>query len=349
VTPRRARAVAAVAGPAALLGLAGVVSVATGALEVPVATTVDAVLEGLRGHGPALDGASAIVWNLRTPRVLMAVLAGASLGSSGAAMQGFFRNPLVEPYVLGVAGGASFGATVAMTVGGRLSAGFAAGPFASGGAPGWVPAFAFLGAVGAVLAVLAISRAGGRSRSSSLLLAGIVVGAMLVSVDECLLLLDADRMRAVFSWTLGNLSLSSWLDVVRAAPYALLGMAVLYATARGLDAMALGEETARTLGVDTRRLRAGVVAGASLATAATVAYVGAIGFVGLVAPHVMRRLGPPGHRVLIPASALAGAALLVLADLGARTVIRPGELPVGIVTTLAGGPFFLWLLRRQRS
>jgi iron complex transport system permease protein len=344
---RSTRAIGAVAVPAIVLGCAAAVSVASGALPIALSSTVDGLLEGLRGKGASLSGAEAIVWNLRAPRVLMAALVGASLGSSGAAMQGFFRNPLADPYVLGVAGGASFGATLAMTVGGRLSAGFAAGPFASTGAPGWVPLFAFLGAAGAVLAVLALSRAGARSRTGSLLLAGIVVGSVLVSLDECLLLLDADRLRAVFSWTLGNLSLASWTDVARASPYALVGMGLLYALARGLDAMALGEETAATLGVNTRRLRAGVIAGASLATAATVAYVGVIGFVGLVAPHVMRRLGPPGHRVLVPASALAGAALLVVADLGARTVIRPAELPVGIVTTLAGGPFFLWLLRRQ--
>jgi iron complex transport system permease protein len=346
LSARRARALGALVGPAIVLGCTVAASVAMGALPIPLSATVGGFVEGLRGRGGSLGGAEAIVWNLRIPRVMMAMLAGASLGSSGAAIQGFFRNPLADPYVLGVAGGASFGATVAMTVGGRLSAGFAEGPFASGGAPAWVPLFAFVGAAGAVLAVLALSRSGGRSRTSSMLLAGIVVGGVLVAIDECLLLLDADRMRAVFSWTLGNLSLSSWSDVGRAAPYALLGMGLLYGLARGLDAMALGEDTARTLGVDTRKLRAGVIAGASLATAATVAYVGAIGFIGLVAPHVMRRLGPPGHRVLLPASALAGAALLVFADLVARTVIRPSELPVGVVTALAGGPFFLWLLRR---
>jgi iron complex transport system permease protein len=347
VSAPRARAVGAIACPAVVLACAVLVSLATGALPIPLSATVNGLLEGLRGRGGSLAGAEAIVWNLRLPRVLMAVLAGASLGSSGAAMQGFFRNPLADPYVLGVAGGASFGATVAMTVGGRLSSGFAEGPFASGGAPAWVPIFAFAGAAGAVLLVLAFSRAGSGSRTTSLLLAGIVVGTILVALDECLLLLDADRLRAIVSWTLGNLSLANWTDIGRASPYAIAGMALLYALGRGLDAMALGEETARTLGVDTRWLRIGVIAGASLATAATVAYVGAIGFIGLVAPHVMRRLGPPGHRILLPASALAGAALLVLADLGARTIIRPGELPVGIVTTLAGGPFFLWLLRRE--
>jgi iron complex transport system permease protein len=347
VKARRAREAAAIVGPALALAVAAIVSVASGAMSIDVSATLSALGEGLAGRGSSLEGAQAIVWNLRLPRVLMAMVVGASLGSSGAAMQGFFRNPLADPYVLGVAGGASFGATVAMTVGGRLSEGFAAGPFASGGAPAWVPLFAFAGAALAVLAVIVLSRAGTRSRTTSLLLAGIVVGAILISIDECLLLIDADRMRAVFSWSLGNLSLSSWTDVGRAAPYAFAGMALLFVLARGLDAMALGDDTARTLGVDTGRLRAGVIVGASLATAATVAYVGVIMFVGLVAPHVMRRLGPPGHRVLLPASALAGATLLVVADLGARTIIRPSELPVGIVTTLAGGPFFLWLLRRE--
>ncbi len=348
MSPRASRAAGALVGPAIVLVVAAVVGVTCGATSVDVSTTLGALLDGLRGRGASLAGPAAIVWSLRVPRVAMAIVAGASLGSSGAAMQGFFRNPLADPYVLGVAGGASFGATVAMTVGGRLAAGFAEGPFASGGAPGWVPVFAFAGAALAVLVVVAVSRAGGsRSRTSSMLLAGIVVGSTLVAIDECLLLLDADRMRAVFSWTLGNLALSGWADLARATPYAFAGMALLFAVARGLDAMALGDDTARTLGVDTRLLRAVVIVGASLATAATVAYIGAIGFIGLVAPHVMRRLGPPGHRVLLPASALAGAALLVVADLGARIVIRPSELPVGIVTALAGGPFFLWLLRRE--
>jgi iron complex transport system permease protein len=141
--------------------------------------------------------------------------------------------------------------------------------------------------------------------------------------------------------------MASWADLRWAFPYAAAGMVVLYGLARGLDALQLGEDTARTLGVRTRALRIGVIIGASLATSAAVAFVGAIGFVGLVAPHAMRRLGIPHHRVLLPASAIAGAALLVLADLAARTVVRPAELPVGVVTTLLGGPFFLWLLRRQ--
>jgi len=344
---RRARVLGVLAGSAALLGLSMTLSASSGALPIPALTTLGALATGARGHASSLDGAAAIVWNVRLPRVLMAALVGASLGASGAAFQGLFRNPLADPYHLGAAAGASFGVTLALAVGGRLSTAFAQEPFAPGALSAAVPLFAFAGALGAVLVTLLVSRGGSRSRTTSLLLAGVVVGGVLVSLTTYLMLRDADRLRAVFAWALGNLALSTWADLGRAWPYAAAGIAALYVLARGLDALQLGEDTARTLGVDPRATRLGVIVGASLATAASVAFVGIIGFVGLVAPHVMRRLGAPNHRALVPASALAGATLLVLADLGARTIIRPAELPVGVVTTLVGGPFFLWLLRRE--
>lgn len=344
---RRLRAAGAVGGSALLLAGAMVCSAASGAIPISPRATLDALCAGLGGHASDLQGAAAIVWNLRFPRVLMAALVGASLGSSGAAMQGLFRNPLADPYLLGVAGGATFGATLALSLGGRLSEAFSEAPFVPGGASALVPLFASLGAAGAVLATLVLARAGGRAKGASLVLAGVVIGSIMVSLTTCLMLRDADRLRAVFSWTLGNLALASWIDLGQALPYAAIGMGLLYALARGLDALQLGEDTATTLGVSARALRIGVIVGASLATAAAVAFVGMIGFVGLVAPHAMRRLGTPAHRVLLPASALCGAALLVLADLGARTLVRPAELPVGVVTTLAGGPFFLWLLWRE--
>jgi iron complex transport system permease protein len=344
---RRARAVAAVVGTAAFLAGAMLFSAATGALPISRRATLAALVAGVRGHAATLDMAGGIVWNLRLPRVLMASLVGASLGTSGAAMQGLFRNPLADPYLLGIASGAAFGATLALSVSGRLAVAFSESPFAPDAVSGLVPVFASLGAAAAVIATLALSRAGRRANTSSLLLAGVTVGSVLVSLSTYLMLRDADRLRAVLAWTLGNLSLSSWADLGRASPYAALGMTLLYALARGLDALQLGDDTARTLGTNPRTIRLGVIVGASLATAAAVAFVGIIGFVGLVAPHIMRRLGTPHHRVLLPASALGGASLLVLADLGARTLIRPAELPVGIVTTLVGGPFFLWLLRRE--
>ncbi|MDP9150628.1 MAG: iron ABC transporter permease [Myxococcota bacterium] len=345
---RRARAVGTLLGTSLLLLSAVLLSASNGALPISPRDTWAAIVAGLRGHAGALEGTGAIVWNLRLPRVLMAVLVGASLGTSGGAMQGLFRNPLADPFLLGAASGAAFGATVAVTWGGQLSATFTDVPFAPGSVSGFVPLFSFLGALGAVSVTVVLARAGGRSRTTALLLAGVVVGAVLVSLTCYLWLRDQDRMRAVFSWTQGNLALSKWSDLGRALPYAAVGVGILFALARGLDALQLGEDTARTLGMNVPLLRFGVIVGASLATASAVAFVGMIGFVGLVAPHVMRRIGTPNHRVLLPASALAGATLLVVADVGARTLIRPAELPVGIVTSVVGGPLFLWLLWRER-
>ncbi|MDP9035385.1 MAG: iron ABC transporter permease [Myxococcota bacterium] len=344
---RRARAVGTLTSTALLLVASVLLSASNGALPISPHDTWAAVVAGLQGHAGALEGTAAIVWNLRLPRVLMAVLVGASLGTSGGAMQGLFRNPLADPYLLGAASGAALGATLAVTWGGELST-FTDVPFAPGSVSDFVPLFSFLGALGAVSVTVVLARAGGRSGTTALLLAGVVVGAVLVSVTTYLWLRDTDRMRAVFSWTQGNLAVSKWSDLGRAVPYAAVGVGILFALARGLDALQLGEDTARTLGINVPLLRFGVIVGASLATAATVAFVGMIGFVGLVAPHVMRRIGTPDHRVLLPASALAGAALLVVADVGARTFIRPAELPVGIVTSVVGGPLFLWLLWRER-
>jgi iron complex transport system permease protein len=230
---------------------------------------------------------------------------------------------------------------------GRLGTPFLLVPFAAGSAAPLLPLCAFGGALGAVLLTAALSTASHRDRTSSLLLAGVVVGSVMLSLTTYLMLRDADRLRAVVSWTLGSLSLASWAELAHASPYAATGLLLLYVFGRSLDALQLGPDTARTMGVDLGRVRIGVIVGASMATAASVAFVGVIGFVGLVAPHIMRRLGPPQHRVLLPASMIGGATLLVLADLGARTLVRPSELPLGVVTTLLGGPFFLWLLRRK--
>lgn len=334
----------ALALPAAGLALAAaiVLSAGQGALSIPAATTLGAILDGLLGR--PLDAQETIVWSLRLPRVLMGALVGASLGAAGAALQGLFRNPLADPYLTGAASGAALGATLAIAGAGSLTAaGLSAGP-----TPAFTPLFAFAGATLATLATLALARAGRRGGTESLVLAGVVVGSVLTALTTLVMLRDAERLRAVLAWTLGNLSLAGWPEVGRTLPFALAGVGGLVAVARGLDAVQLGDDTARTLGLSVGRLRVAVVALASLATAAAVALAGVIGFVGLVAPHVMRRVGPPGHRALVPAAALGGATLLVLADLGARTLVRPAELPVGVVTTLLGGPFFLWLLGRRR-
>jgi iron complex transport system permease protein len=315
-----------------------------GTLDIPITTTLEAAWKGITGQAAELQGLEAIVWNVRLPRVIFGVLVGATLAAAGAAMQGLFRNPLADPYLMGTASGAAFGATVAIFATGTQALAFATGMFSS--ISNLVPLFAFLGAFGAVMLTLWLSSMG-RKSNSSLVLSGVIVGAMLTAVTTYIQMHDADRMRAVFSWTLGNLALAGWNEVLAVLPYAVLGMVALWIFSRSLDAMQLGDDTASTLGIRVEQIKLFVVIAASLATAAAVSYSGIIGFVGLIAPHVMRRIGGPAHRTLIPSSAIAGSALLVLSDLGARVLIRPQELPVGIVTTLLGGPFFLWLLRRK--
>ena len=327
---------------AAALLLVALIASGVGALSLPMSTTLTAAWHFVTGQAtPGLEGIAA---NLRFPRVTLAALTGAALGASGAALQGVFRNPLADPYLLGVASGAVFGVTLTVTLSGGLAAAYATSVFAPGVGLSLLPLSAFAGALGAVLLAAWLARGRG---AGSLVLAGVIVGSILTALSTFIMLRDADRLRAVFSWTLGNLTLAGWADVRHAWPYVLVALVGLMLAARPLDALQLGEDTAGTLGLNVARARLLIVAAASLATAAVVAFSGPIGFIGLVAPHAMRRLSGPRHVTLIPASALAGACLLILADLVARTITRPGELPVGLVTTLLGGPAFLWLARRR--
>ncbi len=286
-----------------------------------------------------------IVFELRLPRVLGAMLVGASLGVSGAAYQGLFKNPLADPYLMGTAAGAAFGAAVALGLEGSLAPAYAQWVKAGGGFT--VPVFAFAGALFAVS--LAVALAGGVGRTRELILSGVVVGSVLTGLTTYLMLAGADRVRAVFAYTLGNLAFLGWPEVGRLALYLGLTLPVLWGLARALNAMQLGEAVAKTLGLPLEVLKLALVAAATLVTAGAVAEAGIIGFVGLVVPHALRRLGGGDYRFLIPASALGGAVLLVFADLLARVLVRPAELPVGVVTTLLGGPFFLYLLWRMRA
>lgn len=296
--------------------------------------------------GLPLSAEESIVVQLRLPRVAGGLLTGAALGMSGAAMQGLLRNPLVEPYLMGVASGAVFGAALVLTAAGGEALGAAFGSQAPAQAPRLVPVAAFLGALSAVLASLWLSRTAGGRRSTDMVLAGVVVSSVLMAATTYLMLRDADRVRAVFSWSLGNLSSMGWPQLRLAAPYALVGMVLLGLSGRALNAMQLGEDVAASLGVPVERLKLGIIAAASLSTAAVVSAVGVVGFVGLVVPHVLRRVLGGDYRILLPASALGGGMLLMGADLLARVAVRPAELPVGVVTALIGGPFFLYLLRR---
>jgi iron complex transport system permease protein len=279
--------------------------------------------------------ASAIVRELRAPRVLLAFLVGGSLAVCGAALQAMIRNPLAEPYLLGLSGGAGLGAVLAL-------ASRAAGPWA-------VPLAAFVGALGAVGLVYRLSLVAGRRLDPRvLLLSGVVVGAFAGALMSAIIVLsDAPTVRNAFLWLLGGFGAASWQALAVFAAYAALPLAAIGVSARSLDLVALGEEPAHHLGADVDRTRRLVYLCTALLTAASVAACGIIGFVGLVVPHAVRTVGRPLHRTLLPLVFAGGGSFLVLSDVVSRTVARPLELPVGVVTALVGVPIFAVLLRRS--
>jgi iron complex transport system permease protein len=279
---------------------------------------------------------SPIVWQLRLPRVVLACLVGGALGVSGVGLQALVRNPLADPFLLGLSGGAGLGAVAAITL--HLS-----GPWA-------LPLAAFAGAVGAMLLVYRLGLVGGGGGELDpriLLLGGVAVGAFAAAVTTAVVsLAEATELRNAFLWLWGGFSGASWTTVLVMLVYAPVPLFVIAAAARPLDLLALGEEPAQYLGADVRRLKQLVYLAASLLTAAAVAMAGVIGFVGLIVPHVCRLVWGRLHRTLIPTAFLTGGILLAAADTLARTVVAPRELPVGIVTALVGVPLFAFLLRR---
>ncbi|MGY2897192.1 FecCD family ABC transporter permease [Deinococcus sp. UYEF24] len=313
-----------------LVLLAVLLAVGLGSVNIAPGETLLAVWHGMSGQ--ALSGNEVIVWQLRFPRVALGLLVGASLALCGGAYQGVFRNPLADPYLMGVASGAGLGATAAVVLGWNTAL---------------VPVAAMAGALLSVALSLTLARVGRSLPPVRLILSGVVVGSIMTAFSTYLLLLTEDRVRQVFSFTLGNLAFGGWTQVLTVLPYAAVGGGLLLLLARALNMLQLGDLTARSLGLPVERLRLAVIVAASLVTAAAVSYAGIIGFVGLVTPHLVRRLWGSDYRVLLPVSALAGGGLLVLSDLLARTLTRPTELPVGVVTTLLGGPFFLYLLRKS--
>jgi iron complex transport system permease protein len=282
------------------------------------------------------ERAAAIVWDIRLPRVLLGAMVGSTLAAAGGAYQGVFRNPLADPYLLGVAAGAGLGATlVIVTVG-------------SGAV--LVPVAAFAGALAAVALTYVLGAAvGGRRSGVTLILAGVAVAAFFTAAQTFVQQRHADTVREVYSWILGRLGTAGWSEVVMMAPYAVGAIAVLLLHRRLLDVFSVGEEEAGTLGVRTGRVRAAVVVAATMGTAAAVAVSGLIGFVGIVVPHTVRLVAGISYRVILPLSVVGGAVFLVLADLAARTVLSPTEIPIGVVTAFVGGPFFAVVLRTTRE
>jgi len=324
------------------LGLAALViavlaAVAAGSVAIAPADTLGILLRalGLPVEASWSPAAETIVLDLRLPRVLTAVVVGAGLAVAGATFQGLLRNPLADPYVLGTASGAALGAAIAVLVPVRaVILEF-----------GLLNALAFAGALGAVAVVWALGRGGAFAPLTGLLLTGYAVGSLLAAGLAMTMYLSGANLRQIFAFLLGGLEGSSWLRLAVAAPLIVGGTIAIAARARVLDGLLLGEEAAAHLGVNVRRERVILLGLGSLVTAAAVAVSGLIGFVGLVAPHVVRLLVGPSARLVVPLSAVFGAALLVLADLGARLA---GEIPVGVVTALIGAPFFVVLLRRAR-
>ncbi|MFF1510751.1 iron chelate uptake ABC transporter family permease subunit [Streptomyces sp. NPDC058326] len=336
--PRRGTAPALTVCLLAALLLLALLSAGIGAYDIPLGDVLASVRHraGLGGH--ALDRtAESVLWNIRLPRVVLAVLVGASLGCAGALMQGVFGNPLAEPGVIGISAGAAVGAVGAIVLGLTFLGTWT------------VSVCAFAAGLGTVLLVYAMSRSGGRTEVVTLILTGIAVNAFAGAlIGLFLFFADNAQVTQITFWQLGSLAQATWPKVLAVLPCALLGLAVAPRYARRLDLLTLGERPARHLGVDVERLRTALILVVALLTAAAVAVAGIITFVGLLVPHLLRMANGPGHRFLVPGSALGGAVVLMAGDLAARTVAAPAELPLGVLTALLGSPFFFWLLRRTR-
>jgi iron complex transport system permease protein len=288
------------------------------------------------GLAPVEQG---LLFELRLPRVLLAAIVGGLLATAGAGYQGVFRNPLADPYLLGAAAGAGLTTTVAIV-------------FMKGDDQGLlIPAAAFAGAIGGVLLAYALGNVAGRGGSTggtaTLVLAGVAVSSFLTAIQTFLQQLKVEELQRVYSWILGDVG-GGWAQVTLVAPYAVVSVVIMLLHGRLLDVLSVGDDEAASLGLNATRVRLVVLLAASLATAAAVAVSGLIGFVGIVVPHVVRRLAGGSYRIVLPLSLMGGAAFLVLADLIARTVLSPAELPIGVVTAFVGAPFFVAVLRVTR-
>ena len=331
-----ARATAWSAGLGGLLVLVAIGSAGIGPVAIApaeVARILLGALAAVASGGPAVpadaDAATTIVLSLRLPRIALGAVVGFGLATAGTVMQGFFRNPMADPSIIGVSAGAAAGAVAVIARGAAR--------------PHGLEAAAFVGALLAAGAVYGIATRGGRTPVATLLLAGVAVQALLGALVSLLLLLSGENLREAIFWLMGHLHRSDWGDVGVAAPVVLVGFLALLPFVRELNVLLLGEEDAHAVGVDVRRTKLLLLAVASLVTAIAVAVAGVIGFVGLIVPHGVRLLVGPDHRVLLPVSAFAGAVFLVLTDTLAR--VGAAELPVGILTAFLGAPFFLYLLR----
>jgi iron complex transport system permease protein len=338
--PARLKVAWLLAGLGAVL-LATIAGLAIGPVQLPPGAVALELLDSLPGihvHSGLSPQEAAIVTQLRLPRVALGLLVGAMLALAGGCYQGIFRNPLADPYLLGVAAGAGFGATIGIVL------------HKGGSASDFVPVTAFVGALAAVALTYGLGAAGTRFRApATLILAGVAVSAFFSAAQTYVQQRHVDTTREVYSWLLGRLATNGWHEVLLILPYAAVTAVVVLAAGRTLDVLAVGDEEAAGLGAHPQRTRYLLILAASLGTAAAVSVSGLIGFVGIIVPHTVRLMAGVSYRVILPLSALFGAAFLVVADLAARTVLAPAEIPIGVVTAFVGAPFFVLVLRTAKK
>ena len=325
----------------AVVGAAGVLAAGIGSVSIPPSAVAKILASKVPGLGVTFDGPASfdtILMQLRLPRIVLAGIVGSALGLSGAAYQGLFRNPLADPYLIGVASGAGLGATIVLVAG--IQAAYLGVSL--------LPAAAFVGAIAAVTVAYLVARSSEGLPLTTLILAGVAISFVASAMTTLLMIRAGPDLRPILSWLLGGLISAQWKHSVMVLPYLLPSALIILTYARVLNVMQLREEHAKQMGVNVERSKLLLIVAASLATAAAVAFTGPIGFVGLIAPHTVRLLWGADYRSLLPMAAILGAAFLILADLVARTVVSPSELPVGVVTAFFGGPFFLFLLRYRR-
>jgi iron complex transport system permease protein len=316
-----------------LLFLALILSLAIGSVFI----SPHEIWQTILGRGT--DISTSILWRIRLPRTVLIALTGAALGGSGATYQGLFRNPLADPFLIGVASGAGLGAVIAMSV---------KWPYSFWGLLA-VPMAAFIAALLTVFIVYTLARVGQTVPTTNLILAGVAFSSFATSLTSFLMIRSTSEVRRALGWLLGGASQSGWTAILAIMPYVIIGLGILLVSGHALNLLQFGDDQAQQLGLNVARTKRILLIASSLATAAAVAFSGIIGFIGLIVPHLVRLWFGPDYRRLLPLSVLGGAAALLFSDVIARIVLAPQEIPVGIVTSLAGAPFFLWVLRRSKN
>lgn len=321
-----------------VLIVAILLSIAVGSVSIPFRDLLQ-ILIGKAQQATETETFQTILYDLRLPRTALLALVGAALAGSGSAYQGIFRNPLADPYLIGVASGAGLGAVLAMSV---------QWPYTTTGLMA-VPMAAFLGAMLTVLVVYELARVGKTLPTTNLILAGVAISSFANAMTSFLMLRSTGELRRALVWLMGGAVQTGWQPVLAILPYVVIGLGILLINSHALNVMQFGDEQAQQLGIPVQRVRRTVLVAASLTTAAAVSYAGVIGFVGLIVPHIVRLVWGGDYRRVMPLSILCGASFLLIADVVARVVMAPQEIPVGIITALVGAPFFLWILRRARQ